>query len=152
MTRRFKVLVRSCKRHPQSHARWHGGESRWRDQMYGFEIRTGAIFLTAEPTLKECIMFGKRYLLTKQLVASAALVLGVSGVALADDSSTNPSTENRGNLNMVAQSPCPQGTEASGTRQKKDEQKIESKSLPANRGTPIKYPYVQPYFQQYPGQ
>ena len=97
-------------------------------------------------------MFGKRSLLTKQLVASAALALGVSGVALADDSSTNPSTENRGNLNMVAQSPCPQDTEASGTRQKKDEQKIESKSLPASRGTRITYPYVQPYFQQYPGQ
>ena len=98
-------------------------------------------------------MFGKQYLLTKQLVTAAALILGVSGVALADDSGMNPltgdSSQNRGNLNMLAQSPCPQGTEAAGTRQKKDEQKIESKSLPANRGTPITSPA---YFQQYPGQ
>jgi hypothetical protein len=121
--------------------------------MYSFEIRTRAIFLTAEPTLKECIMFGKQYLLTKQLVTAAALILGVSGVALADDSGTNPltgdSSQNRGNLNMLAQSPCPQGTETAGTRPKKDEQKIESKSLPAKRGTPITSPT---YFNQYPGQ
>ena len=98
-------------------------------------------------------MFGKQYLLTKQLVMASALILGVSGVALADDSSMKPftgdSSQNRGNLNMLAQSPCPQGTEAAGTRQKKDEQKIESKTLPANRGTPITSPT---YFQQYPGQ
>ena len=85
-------------------------------------------------------MSRKPYSLSKQLVIATALALGTSGVALADDSSTNPSTENRGNLNMVAQSPCPQDTEASGTRQKKDEQKIESKTLPANRETPITSP------------
>jgi hypothetical protein len=112
--------------------------------MYSVEIRTRPLFLTAKLTLKECIMFGKQYLLTKQLVTSAALALGVSGVALADDSG-----QNRGNLNMLAQNPCPQGTESAGTRQKKDEQKIESKTLPANRGTPITSPT---YFQQYPGQ
>ena len=80
-------------------------------------------------------MFGKQYLLTKQLVTAAALILGVSGVALADDSGMNPltgdSSQNRGNLNMLAQSPC------------------ESKSLPAKRGMPITSPT---YFNQYPGQ
>jgi hypothetical protein len=78
---------------------------------------------------------------------------GVSGVALADDSGMNPltgdSSQNRGNLNVLAQSPCPQGTDTAGTRPKKDEQKIESKSLPAKRGTPITSPT---YFNQYPGQ
>ena len=93
-------------------------------------------------------MFGKRYLLTKQLVTSAALALGVSGVALADDTTMNPS-QNGENLNMLAQSPCLQGTEAAGTRPKKDEQKIESKTLRAIRGTPITSPT---YFNQYPGQ
>jgi hypothetical protein len=116
-------------------------------------------FPTAEPTLKERIMFGKQYLLTRQLITSAALAVSISGVALADDSSMNPSTgdspayfngrPNRGNLNMAAQNPCPQGAESAGTREKKDEQKIESKILPANRGTPITSPT---YFNQYPGQ
>ena len=92
--------------------------------------------------------------LSKQLVVTSMFAFGVSGVALADDSSMKPfagdSSQNRGNLNMLAQIPCPQGTEAAaGTRQKKDEQKIESKSLPAKRGTPITSPT---YFQQYPGQ
>jgi hypothetical protein len=97
--------------------------------------------------------------LSKQLVAALALAFGASGAALADESSMNPSTgdspahfnggQNRGNLNMLAQIPCPQGGESAGTRQNKDEQKIESKSLPAKRGTPITSPT---YFQQYPGQ
>jgi hypothetical protein len=91
---------------------------------------------------------------SKQLVVASALAFGASGVALADDSSMKPftgdSSQNRGNPNMVAQSPCPQGTESAATRQKKDEQKIESKSLPANRGTPVTSPIY--YFQQYPGQ
>lgn len=89
-------------------------------------------------------MFAKRYLLTRQLVTSAALALGVSGIALADDSG-----QNRGNTNVLAQSPCPQGTESVGLRQKRDEQKAESKLLPPNRGTPITSPT---YFNQYPGQ
>lgn len=89
-------------------------------------------------------MFAKRYLLTKQLVTSAALALGVSGVALADDSG-----QNRGNLNVLTQSPCSQGTASVETRQKKDEQKVESKLLPPNRGAPITSPT---YFNQYPGQ
>ena len=84
-------------------------------------------------------MFGKQYLLTKQLVTSAALALGVSGVALADDSSMNPVTQNRGNPNMLAQNPHPQGA-AAGTWQKKDEQKIESKTPLRNRETPITSP------------
>ena len=91
--------------------------------------------------------------LSKQLVVTSMFAFGVSGVALADDSSMKPfagdSPQNRGNLNMLAQNPCPQGTESAGTRQKKDEQKMESKNLPANRGTPITSPT---YFQQYPGQ
>ena len=82
--------------------------------------------------------------LSKQLVVVSALAFGASGVALADDSSMKPftgdSSQNPGNPNMLAQSPCPQGTEAAGTRQKKDEQKIESKTLPANRGTLITSP------------
>jgi hypothetical protein len=89
-------------------------------------------------------MLGKQYLLIKQLVTSAALALGVSGVALADDSG-----QNRGNLNMRAQNPCLQGTESAGARPKKDEQKIESKIQPPSRGTPITSPT---YFNQYPGQ
>ena len=95
-------------------------------------------------------MFGTQYLLAKQLVTATALALCVSGVALADDSSMNPFTDesfayfngsqNRGNPNMLAQNPRPQGTKAAGTRQKKDEQKIESKTLQANRGTPVTSP------------
>ena len=37
-------------------------------------------------------MFGRQYLLTRQLVIAAALALGVSSIALADDSSMNPFT------------------------------------------------------------
>jgi hypothetical protein len=95
-------------------------------------------------------MFGKQYLLTKQLVTATALALGVSGIALADDSSMNPFTgeslvyfnggQSRGNPSMLAQSHHPQGTVPAGTRQKKDEQKIESKTLLANRETPITLP------------
>jgi len=95
-------------------------------------------------------MFGRQYLLTRQLVIATALALGVSDMALADDSSMNPFTgesfvyfnggQNRGNPNMLAQNPRPQGTEAAGTRQKKDEQRIDSKTLMANRGTPITSP------------
>jgi hypothetical protein len=121
--------------------------------MYSFENRTRAIFLTAVQTLKESTMSRTNFSLSKQLVVASALAFGASGVALADDSSMKPftgdSSQNRGNLNTVAQNPCPQGTESAGTRQKKDQQKIESKSLPANRGTPITSPA---YFQQYPGQ
>jgi hypothetical protein len=98
-------------------------------------------------------MSSTNFSLSKQLVVASALAFGASGVALADDSSMKPftgdSSQSPGNPNMLAQSPCPQGTEAAGTRQKKDEQKIESKTLPANRGTPITSPA---YFQQYPGQ
>jgi len=95
-------------------------------------------------------MFGTQYLLTRQLVIATALALGVSGVALADDSSMNTFTgesfayfiggQNHGNPNTLAQNPRPQGTEAAGTRQKKDEQKIDSKTLLAKRGTPIASP------------
>ena len=85
-------------------------------------------------------MFGKPYLLTKRLVTAAALTLGISGVTLADDISMNTFTQNRGNLNMPAQNPCPQGTEAASQRQEKDEGKIESKTLPANRGMPMTSP------------
>jgi hypothetical protein len=102
--------------------------------------------LTAERSLKECIMLGRQYLLTNQLVIATALALGVSGVALAADSSMNPFTgesfayfnggHNRGNPNMLAQNPRPQGTEAASTRQKKAEQKIESKAPLANGQTP----------------
>ena len=97
--------------------------------------------------------------LSKQLVMASALALGASGVALADDSNMNQASgdspayfnggQTRGDLNMLAQNPCPQGAESAGTRQKKDEQKIESKTLPAKRGTPITSPT---YFNQYPGQ
>src|ERR1700680_3294165 len=99
---------------------------------------------------KECIMVGRQYFLTKQLVTATALALGVSGIALADDSSMNPFTgesfvyfnggQSRGNPSMLAQSPHPRGTVAAGTRQKKDEQKIESKTLLATRETPITSP------------
>jgi hypothetical protein len=95
-------------------------------------------------------MFGRQYLLTRQLVIATALALGVSGAALADDSSMNPFTgesfayfnggQNRGNPNMLAQNPHPQVAVAAGTRQKKDEQPIESKTLLANRETPITSP------------
>ena len=95
-------------------------------------------------------MFGRQYLLTKQLVTATALALCVSGIALADDSSMNPFTgesfvhfnggENRGNPSMLAQNPHPQGAVAVSTRRKKDEQKIESKTLLANRETPIAAP------------
>ena len=97
--------------------------------------------------------------LSKQLIVASALAFGVSSVALADDSSMKASTgdapdgANRANPNMLAQTPCPQGADSAGTRQSKDEQKMQSKTLLVNRGTPIRSPsYVQPYFQQYPGQ
>jgi hypothetical protein len=92
-------------------------------------------------------MFARQYLLTRQLVIATALALGVSGMALADDSSMNPFTgesfvyfnggQNRGNPNMLARTPPPQGAVATGTRQKKDEQTIESKSPLGNRQPPI---------------
>jgi len=85
-------------------------------------------------------MFGRQHLPAKQLVTAAAFALGVSGAALAVHSGMNPFTQNRGNLNMPAQNHRPQGTEVVGTRQKKDEQEIESKTLPAGRGTPMTSP------------
>ena len=85
-------------------------------------------------------MFGRQYLPTRQLVTAAALALGVSGVTLAVHGSMNPFTQNRGNLNMTAQNHRPQGTQAVGTRQRKDGQEIESKTLPASRGTPMTSP------------
>ena len=95
-------------------------------------------------------MFGTQYLPAKQLVTATALALCVSGVALADDSSMNTFTDesfayingsqNRGNPNMLAQNARPKGTETASTRQKKDEQKIDSKTRLANRGTPITSP------------
>ena len=104
-------------------------------------------------------MSSKNFSLSKQLAVVSALAFGASGVALADDSSMIPPTgdssayfnggQNRGNLNVLAQNPCLQGAESAGTRQKKDEQKIESKNLSASRGTPITSPT---YFNQYPGQ
>ena len=100
-----------------------------------------------------------RFSLSKQLTVASALAFGASCIALADEVSTNPpggdapaslnGGPNRGNLNVLAQNPCPQGAESAGTRQKKDEQKIESKNLSAKRGTPITSPT---YFNQYPGQ
>ena len=64
-------------------------------------------------------------------MTATALALGVSGIALADDSSMNPFTgesfvyfnggQNHGNPNILAQNPHPQGAVAAGTRQKKDE-------------------------------
>jgi hypothetical protein len=94
-------------------------------------------------------MFGREHLLTRQLTVTT-LALGVSGIALADDSSMNPFTgesfvyfnggQNRGNPNMLARNPHPQGAVAAGTRQKNGEQKIESKTLLAIRETPITSP------------
>jgi len=95
-------------------------------------------------------MLGGQYLLTMQFVTATALALGVSGIALADDSSMNPFTresfayfnggQNRGKPNMRAQNPHPRGAVAAGIWQKKDEQQIESKTLLANRETPITSP------------
>jgi hypothetical protein len=100
-----------------------------------------------------------RFLLGKQLVVASALAFGASCIALADEGSSSPPSGeapaylnggvNRGNLNMLAQNPCPQGAQAAGTGQKKDEQKVESKNLSTNRGKPITSPT---YFNQYPGQ
>ena len=107
-------------------------------------------------------MSRKPYSLSKQLVVATTLALGASSVALADDSNMNPpigdfnSGQNRGNPNMMAQAPCPQGTESASTRQKKVDQEIESKTLPANGRTavtsPVYYNRSAPYFNQYPGQ
>jgi hypothetical protein len=104
-------------------------------------------------------MFGKQYLLTKQLVTSAALALCLSGIALADDNSMNPAPgdvsngQNRGNPNMIAQNPRPMVTESAGTRQKKDEQKIDSKS-PAYHGRYLPSPGNNDhnYYSQFPGE
>ena len=95
-------------------------------------------------------MFGRQYLLTRQLMTATALALGVSGIVLADDSSMNPFTgesfayfnggQNRGNPNMLAQNLHPQGAVAAGIWQKKDEQRIESKTVLANRETPMTSP------------
>jgi hypothetical protein len=95
-------------------------------------------------------MFGRQYLLTRQFVTATALALGVSGISLADDSSMNPFTgesfvyfnggQNRENPNMLAQNPRPQGVVAAGTRQKKNEQTIESKTRLGSLETPITSP------------
>jgi hypothetical protein len=100
-----------------------------------------------------------RFSLGKQLVVASALAFGASCIALADEGSSNPpggdapaslnGGPNRGNLNMLAQNPCPQGARSAGTGSKKEEQKIESKNPSANRGKPITSPT---YFNQYPGQ
>jgi hypothetical protein len=94
-------------------------------------------------------MFGRQYLLTRQLVTAAALAL-VCGIALADDNSMNPFTgesfayfnggQNRGNPNMLAQNPHPQVAVAAGMQQKKGEQTIESKTRLGSRETPITSP------------
>jgi hypothetical protein len=103
-------------------------------------------------------MFRKPNSLSKQLVLATVLALGASSVALAEDSSMNPSTrgvdsgQNRGNLNMMAQSPCPQGTESTGALQKKGEQKIESTAVRANRWSPSQGPFDHNYYNQWPGQ
>jgi hypothetical protein len=104
-------------------------------------------------------MFRTSFSLSKQLVVASALAFGASGIALAAEGSMNPPTgesstylnggQDRGNPNMLAQNPCPQAAESAGTRQKKDGQKIESRNLSINRGTPITSPT---YFNQYPGQ
>ena len=100
-----------------------------------------------------------RFSLTKQLAVASALAFGASCIALADEVSTNPpggdapaylnGGPNHGDLNMLAQNPCPQGAPSAGAGQKKDEQKIESRNPSANRGKPITSPT---YFNQYPGQ
>jgi hypothetical protein len=100
-----------------------------------------------------------RFSLSKQLVVASALAFGASCIALADEVSTNPpggeapaylnGGVNRGNMNVLAQNPCPQGAQSAGTGQKKDEQKVDSKNPSANRGKPITSPT---YFNQYPGQ
>jgi len=115
-------------------------------------------------------MSRKPHSLSKQLVLATALALGASSVALADDSSMNPPTrdvdsgQNRGNLNMMAQSPSPQGAESTGTLQKKGEQKIGSKAVPIDLKTLVTPPtnlahgYYMPknadhnYYSQFPGQ
>jgi hypothetical protein len=117
-------------------------------------------FLTAAAS-KEQAMFRNPHSLSKQLVVAAALALGASSVALADDGSMNPSTrdvtngENRGNpMNKTAQSPSPQAPASVSTQQKKVEQDMESKAFPLN-GRPIltSRGYRSPtYFQQYPGE
>jgi hypothetical protein len=58
--------------------------------MYHSMIRTGIIFSTVH--LKEQVMFRKTYALGTRIAIAAALVIGTSGVALADDSSMNPFT------------------------------------------------------------
>ena len=106
-------------------------------------------------------MFRNQHSLSKQLVVAAALALGASSAALADDGSMNPATrdltngESRGNLmNMTAQSPCPQAATAVSTQQKKVDQDMDSKTFPLN-GRPIltSRGYRSPtYFNQYPGE
>jgi hypothetical protein len=54
-------------------------------------ICTGIIFPTASP-LKEQVMSLKPYSLSKRLAIAGALAFGISGIALADDSSMNPFT------------------------------------------------------------
>jgi hypothetical protein len=115
-------------------------------------------------------MFRKSHSLSKQLLVATALALGASSVALADDSSMNPSTrdvdsgQTRGNLNMMAQNPSLQGTESTGAPQKKGEQKIESNAVPRDRkalvtpSTNLAHGYYMPknadhnYYSQFPGQ
>jgi len=53
-------------------------------------IRTGIIFSTVR--LKEQVMSRKTYSLSTRIAIATALIIGTSGVALADDSSMNPFT------------------------------------------------------------
>jgi hypothetical protein len=72
-------------------------------------IRTGIISPTE--ALKEQAMFRKQYSLGTRIAIATALVIGTSGVALADDSSMNPFTgdfyrelhggQNLGNSNLA---------------------------------------------------
>ena len=108
-------------------------------------------------------MFRKPYSLSRQLVLAAALALGASSVALADDNSMNPSTrelnsgQNHENLNMTAQNPSPQAKEPVSTQPEKVAQANESKTRPVFGRTPVtspayRSPWMPTWYNQFPGQ
>jgi len=86
-------------------------------------------------------MSRRQHSLSKQIVVATALAFSASGVALANDSSTNPFTgdsyayfnggQNLGNFN-VAPAPRVQAPDATAGGLKRDDQKVEQKIMSSN--------------------
>ena len=87
-------------------------------------------------------MSRKQHSVSKQLVVATVLALSASGVALANDSSTNPFTgdsyayfnggQNRGYFNNVARAPRVQAANTTAAGLKKDDHGVEQQVIFSN--------------------